>query len=107
MDSAMEKYCLQIAQERPDVLCSEIPIEVLESAKDDENEPSEFYQDFLEEGHTQWLLHKYGRVPRGKEQIKNAIVLLWLRACRLHTSHVLGRHDPDWDKPFFSDEDLY
>jgi hypothetical protein len=31
-----------------------------------------------------------------------------MRACRLHSNNVLGRHtDPDWDKPFFSDEGLY
>ena len=46
-------------------------------------EPSESYADFLQTGHTQWLLQKYGRVTRGKVEIRNAVVVLWLRACRL------------------------
>ena len=42
-----------------------------------------------------------------RAQIDNGVMALWLRASRLNTSHVLRRSDPDWDKPFFSDEGLF
>lgn len=104
----MEEQYLRIANDNPNILCSEVPAKVLEAAIADANEPSEAYADFLQAGHTQWLLQKYGRVTRGKAEIRNAVVVLWLRACRLHSNSVLGRQpDPDWDKPFFSDEGLY
>ena len=106
MAPLMEQKYLQMAQDNPNILCSDVPIEVLEAATDDLNEPSDFFRDFLEAGHTQWHLQKHGQVPRSREQINNAIVILWIRACRLHTSYVLGRSEPDWDKPFFSDEGL-
>ena len=107
MDPAAAKRYLQMARERPGLLCSEVPAEILEATTDDHAEPSEFVQEFLETGHTQWRVQKYGRVGRGEEQIKGAVVVLWVRATRLYTSSQLGRPDPDWDKPFFSDEDLY
>ena len=104
----MEEQYLQIANDSPNILCSQVPAKVLEAAIADATEPSESYADFLQTGHTQWLLQKYGRVPRGKAEIRNAVVVLWMRACRLHSNNLLGRHpDPDWDKPFFSDEGLY
>ena len=106
MAPLMEQKYLQMAQDNPNILCSDVPIEVLEAATDDLNEPSDFFKDFLEAGHTQWHLQKHEQVPRSREQINNAIVILWIRACRLHTSYVLGRPEPDWDKPFFSDEGL-
>ena len=72
------------------------------------HEPTEFLENFFAAGYTQWLCQKYGRrVPITKEKINNAIVVLWLRSCRLHTSHMLGRPEEDWDKPFFTDESLY
>ena len=72
------------------------------------HEPTEFLENFFAAGYTQWLSQKYGRrVPITKEKINNAIVVLWLRSCRLHTSHMLGRPEEDWDKPFFTDESLY
>ena len=107
MDPAMEEYYIQLSLNSPNMLCSEVSVEILEAATYDDVEPSQFFRDFLEAGHTQWLVQKYGPVPQGKEQIRNAIVVLWVRACRLHVSQVLGRPDPNWDKPFFSDEGLY
>ena len=102
----MQRY-LQMARECPGLLCSQVPLEILEAATDDGVEPSQFIQEFLEAGHTQWLVQKHGRVRRGEQQIKNAVVVLWVRAGRLFNSHTLGRLDPDWDNPFFSDEGLY
>ena len=72
------------------------------------HEPTEFLENFFAAGYTQWLSQKYGRrVAITKEKINNAIVVLWLRSCRLHTSRMLGRPEEDWDKPFFTDESLY
>jgi hypothetical protein len=79
----------------------------LEETVSDVNEPSDFIQHFLETGHTQWRIGKFGRLGRGEQQVKDAVVVLWVRAMRLNSSHLLGRSDPDWDKPFFSDEGLY
>ncbi|MCE2464407.1 MAG: hypothetical protein J4F46_11015 [Dehalococcoidia bacterium] len=106
MAPLMEQEYLQLARDNPNILCSDVPIEALEAAIDDLLEPSDFFREFLEAGHTQWLLQKHGRLPRSREQINTAIVMLWIRACRLHTSYVLNRPDPDWGKPFFSDEGL-
>ena len=96
-----------MARERPDLLCSEVPLGILVETVSDENEPSKFIQEFLETGHTQWRIGKFGRLGRGERQVKDAVVVLWVRAMRLNSSHLLGRADPDWDKPFFSDEGLH
>ena len=42
-----------------------------------------------------------------QEIIDRAVYVLWYRACALYTSHQTGVADPDWDRPFFSDEGLY
>ena len=95
-----------MARERPGLLCSEVPLDILVETVSDENEPSDFIQEFLETGHTQWRISKFGRLGRGKQEVKDAVVVLWVRAMRLNSSLLLGRSDSDWDKPFFSDEDL-
>ena len=107
MDSTTEQRYIQLAREHPDLLCSAVPLDILVETVSDENEPSDFIQEFLETGHTQWRISKFGRLGRGEQQVKDAVVVLWVRAMRLNTSHHLGRSDPDWDKPFFSDEGLY
>ena len=107
MDPATERRYMVMARDRPDLLCSEVPKDLLLETVSDENEPSDFIQEFLETGHTQWRISKFGRLGRGKQQVKDAVVVLWIRAMRLNSSHHLGRYDPDWDKPFFSDEDLH
>ena len=107
MDLAKQDHYLQLAEDTPQMLCSEVPAEVLDETSYDDVEPSDFFKDFLRAGYTQWHLQKYGRAPRGREQVTNAIIVLWVRACRLHINQVLGRPDPDWDKIFFSDEGLY
>ena len=96
-----------MALNRPDVLCSEVPTELLEAASS-VDEPTRFLENFFATGHAQWLAKKHGRRVRlGKDQLNNAILVLWLRSCHLQTSHILGLPHPDLDKPFFSDEGLY
>jgi hypothetical protein len=105
MDSAKEEHYLQMALDNPNMQCSEAPVEILEACSS-EAEPTGFLEDFFAAGYSQWLLQKYRRrLPQ--ERINNAIIVLWHRACRLHTSILLGAQDPDWDKPFFCDEGLY
>jgi hypothetical protein len=105
MDSAQEHQYLQLAMNYPYMPCSEAPLEILEACSSDA-EPTRFLKEFFSAGYTQWILQKYGRrLP--KERVSNAIIVLWNRACRLHTSIITGVKDPDWDKPFFSDEGLY
>jgi len=41
-----------------------------------------------------------------ESMIRDALTVLWDRTCRLYTSHLLARDDPDWDNPFFSNERL-
>ena len=107
MDPIKEEHYLQLALSQPNLLCSEAPLELLADASS-VDEPTKFLKELLSTGYTQWLLQNYGpRVHIPEDQIDNAVIVLWLRACRLHTSHILGRPNPEWDKPFFSDEGLY
>jgi hypothetical protein len=107
MDPDKQQNYLRLAMDSPSMLCSEVPTEVLVETTYDEAEPSEFFKEFLEVGYTQWALQKYGPLPLSKDQITKAIIVLWVRSCRLYISHVLGRADPEWGVPFFSDEGLY
>ena len=94
-----------MAQENSGMLCSEAPIEILEACSA-EAEPSRFLEEYFAAGYAQWILEHHGRrLPQ--EIINNAIIVLWLRASRLHTSNLLGEQNPDWGKPFFSDQGLY
>ena len=105
MDPAQEEQYLKLAMDYPELLCSEAPPEILEACSS-EAEPTSFLEEFFATGYTQWTFQEYGRrLP--KERVNNAIIVLWNRACRLNTSIIMGLPDPDWDKPFFSDEGLY
>ena len=105
MDSHQEERYLQLAMNNADLLCSEAPLEILEACSS-EAEPTQFLEEFFATGYTQWILQEYRRrLP--KDRVNNAIIVLWNRACRLHTSIITREPDPDWDKPFFSDEGLY
>ena len=107
MDSESARRYVEMAREHPDLRCADVPLEVLEAATDDAYEPSPFVQEFLETGHRQWLIQKQGRVRKPEQMVKNAVVVLWVRATRLYNNRSLDRADPDEDKPFFSDEGLY
>ena len=90
------------------MLCRDIPMELLETISLAGDEPTEFLSDFFATGHTEWLASKYGpNVRFAKERIHRAVLLLWERTSRLHTSHILKRPDPDWEEPLFSDEGLF
>ena len=100
-----ENSYIQLALEHSAMLCSEAPPEILEACAS-EAEPTKFMEAFFATGYSQWVLENRGhRLPQ--EIINNAILVLWLRACRLHTSILLEEQEPDWDKPFFSDTGLY
>ncbi len=105
IEPGTEESFLGLAQENAGMLCSEVPREILEACTA-EAEPTKFLEDFFATGYAQWMLEQTGhRLPQA--MINNAIIVLWLRACRLHTSLLTGEPDEDWDKPFFSDEGLY
>ena len=108
MNQDQEAAYTQMAQDNPEILCSEIPVELLEAASFSGEEPSEFLTQELTAGHQEWLAGRYGgRYHYGQERIDRAVLLLWDRACHLYTSHIMSRADPDWGKPFFADEGLY
>lgn len=105
MDAAQEEQYLQLTINNAGILCSEAPVDILEACAS-EAEPTPFMEEFFAAGYAEWVYQKYGRrLPQ--DRINNAIIVLWLRACRLHTSLLVGIQDPDWGKPFFSDEGLY
>ena len=105
MDSAREEQYLRLALNKADMLCSEAPADILEACAYDA-EPTPFLEEFFGTGYSEWLYQKHGRrLPQ--QWINNAIIVLWHRACRLHTNILIGKEDPDWNKPFFSDEGLY
>ena len=107
MDLAMEERFLRLAVEQPDILCSQVPVEILEAAAS-EAEPTKFLEEFFATGYTEWLSKKHGRkLHPPQEYIDRAILVLWFRTCLLETDRLLGRRDGDEDKPFFSDEGLY
>ena len=107
MDTSTKEQHLCLARDYPNITCSQIPFDILEASTNDPTEPSDFIKDFLEAGHRQWLISEYGSVRRSEQQIKNAVVVLWVRATRLYAIYNLNAEDPDWEKPFFSDAGLY
>ena len=107
MNPGQEEYYLQLASEHPDLVCSEVPTELLEAAASDA-EPTKFLEKFFAVGYTGWLAQKHGRrIHLPQDLIDRAVIVLWLRACLLNTGRLLGRTDGDEDTPFFSDDGLY
>ena len=107
MDSAREAYYLQFAADNPEILCSEVPTELLEQAAT-EAEPTPFFEEFFAVGYSGWLAKKHGRRIRfPQDRINAAILVLWYRAVLLNTDHILGTQDVDPTAPFFSDEGLH
>ena len=105
MDRHKEEEFLRLASETPGVLARDIPTEVLHVSVYDV-EPTRWFLEFLETGHTEWVKRRDGRLTKSRDQVRSAAIFLWLRACRLYNSRLLGRDDPGWDQPFFSDEGL-
>lgn len=107
MDQKKQQEYMQMAASCPNILCSEVPTDILEDAAS-VHEPTPFLEDFFRTGHLKWISEKFGQpVHLSTFRVNNAIIVLWLRASRLHTSLILKRPDDDWDKPLFSDEGLY
>ena len=107
MDPALREHYLQMARDNPNMLCSEVPTEVLAETAYDDSDPSELLRDFLEVGFNRWLAEKHGRsIILPESMVRDALTVLWDRTCRLYTSHLLARDAPDWDQPFFSNEGL-
>ena len=100
---AQEPDYIQLAETTPGMLCCEAPAEILEACALD-NEPTPFLERFFEAG-----IRAHARQEHGRElpqmYVNNAILVLWLRACRLYTNGLLGVVDPDLDKQFFSSAD--
>lgn len=95
---------VRMAEESPGMLCREAPAEILEACALD-NEPTPFLEQFFEAG-----VRAHARMEHGRElpqmYVNNAILVLWLRSCRLYTNGLLGVADPDLDKQFFSSADV-
>ncbi len=85
------------------MLCSDAPPEILEACALD-NEPTPFLERFFESG-----IRAHARQQHGRElpqmYVNNAILVLWLRACRLYTNQLLGVADTDLKLMFFSSAD--
>ena len=101
---AQEPEYVQMAEASPEMLCSEAPPEILEACALD-NEPTPFLEQYFEAG-----IRAHARMEHGRELpqmfVNNAILVLWLRACRLYTNALLGVADPDLEKQFFSSADV-
>ena len=101
--AAQESDYIRLAENSPAMLCREAPPEILEACALD-NEPTPFLEQFFEAG-----VRAHARMQHGRElpqmYVNNAILVLWLRACRLYTNGLLGTADPDLDKEFFSSAD--
>ena len=109
MEPNQQDHYLQLAASRPEWLCSDVPLEILQECSYAGDEPTEFLRAFFAAGYSQWLSRTHG-IPASAldpEQVQRAALLLWVRACELYTSHVYQRPNPHWRQPFFSDEGLY
>lgn len=99
-----EPEYVRLAETSPVMLCSEAPPEILEACALD-NEPTPFLERFFEAGIRAHARHEHGReLPQ--MYVNNAILVLWLRSCRLYTNGLLGVTDPDLDRQFFSSADV-
>ena len=107
MDPEAQARYLKMAEEKPGILCSEIPDVILEFASA-EAEPTPFMEEFFATGYGEWMNLKHGRrINIPQNLIDRAILVLWDRAGRLNTDRLTGKKNPDADTPFFSDEGLY
>ncbi|MFL2645075.1 MAG: hypothetical protein ACJ0KI_05380 [Dehalococcoidia bacterium] len=106
MDKAQEDELLKFAEEHPDVLCKDAPLEVLEECSHDA-EPTPFLESFFETGFKKWFIKKTGYdITPPRYEITNAILLLHFRANKMYTYHVLNEENPYSEQMFFSNEGL-
>ncbi|MDE0719240.1 MAG: hypothetical protein OSB75_01615 [Dehalococcoidia bacterium] len=98
---------IQMAVDNPEMTCADAPADILEFASA-EQEPTPFMEAYFAAGHGAWLTVKHGRrIAIPQNLLDRAILVLWNRAGLLNTDRILGQTNPDAEKPFFSDEDLY
>ena len=103
-----EARYIQLANENPNILCSEAPPEILRASSYAGDEPTPFLFDFFAAGYNQWHLKTHGfRIDFDPERVARGVILLWFRACELYTSLEYDRPHTDWEKEFFSDVGLY
>lgn len=108
MDTAEEESYIQLAARNPNMLCSDLPFEILQACSFSDNEPTAFLRRFFRAGHIAWLTELIGRQTEfDPELIDRAVFVLWIRASSLYTSYMIGREDKDWIQQLFSDEGLY
>ena len=80
-----------MAMDHPDVMFSQAPLEILEAAAF-EGETTNFMAEYFALGHSQWVAEKHGRsIHLPEDQMNQAILGLWLRACSLNTDHLLDQ----------------
>ncbi len=60
MDPALREHYLQMARDNPNILCSQVPVEILAETAYDDSDPSELLKGFLEAGFNQWVAQKHG-----------------------------------------------
>ena len=107
MEPDREQFFLRLAVEQPDILCADAPDEILEACGV-EIEPTDFLEQYFAAGHSAWLARKHGRsINKPQILVNQAILVLYRRACLIHTARLTGQAVPDADRPFFSDEELY
>ena len=96
MDPALREHYLQMARDNPNMLCSDVPAEVLAETAYDDSDPSELLRAFLEVGFNWWLTEKHGgSIILPESMLRDALTVLWDRTCRLYNSHLLVQDDPD------------
>ena len=106
MDRALEAELLNFAEENPEILCKDAPLEILEECSHDA-EPTPFLETFFETGYKKWFAKSIGYdVTPPRYEITNAILLLHFRANKMHTHHVLKEANPYSEQMFFSNEGL-
>lgn len=107
MEPDREQHFLRMASEEPDILCRNVPEEILEACGV-EIEPTDFLEQYFAAGHSAWLAHKHGRsINKPQILVDQAILVLYRRACLIYTARIMGNSGPDADQPFFSDDGLY
>ena len=94
MDREQEERYIDLAADNPELLCSEVPDEILEACAA-EAEPTAFMEEFLATGHSQWILLKYRR--RLPQAMNPATVAAGLPPAHQQAD---GGAGPDWASRF-------
>lgn len=107
MNPEQEKTYLQFAESNTNLLCKDVPREILKECSFAGDEPTQFISTFLEIGHVEWLFVKHGHRHFERERLDRAILVIWLRACEMYICHISEMPFFGVNDLFFSDEGLY